>query len=282
MKVVFFGSSRYVVPVLEMLHEQFDLPLVVTTEQNRMDAVPFYCESKKIEYLIVRKSADLISNFQIEETQANIGIVADFGVLIPDQMLNAFPYGLLNLHPSLLPKYRGPTPVQNAILNGDTETGISIIRLDHYLDHGPVVAQTKETINATDTAKSLYERLFKIGGQLLLKTLQNFNNTQSAFTEQNHENATFTKPLSRDDGFLDLKKIYGAKEFFERMIRAYYPWPGVWTKAKIKDNLLLVKFLPEKKIQVEGGNEMAYKDFLNGYAERAADPDLISFLKKEL
>jgi len=281
MKVVFFGSSRFVVPVLEMIHNQFDLPLVVTTEQNKMDAVPFFCESQKIEYLTVRKSPDLISNFRIEESMANIGIVADFGVLIPDQLLNTFPYGVINIHPSLLPKYRGPTPVQNAILNGDTETGVTIIKLDKYLDHGPVLAQVKENIKENDTAKSLYERLFKIGGQLLIKTLGRYENTQSMFVVQNHENATFTKALTRDDGFLDLKNIYEAKEFFEKMIRAYYPWPGVWTKSMIGDKLLLVKFLPEKRIQVEGKNEMGYKDFINGYAT-AADPDLINFLKKEL
>jgi methionyl-tRNA formyltransferase len=180
-----------------------------------------------------------------------------------------------------LPKYRGPTPVQNAILNGDTETGVTIIKLDKYLDHGPVLAQVKETIRENDTAKSLYERLFKIGGQLLIKTLGRYENTQSMFVVQNHENATFTKALTRDDGFLDLKNIYEAKEFFEKMIRAYYPWPGVWTKSMIGDKLLLVKFLPEKRIQVEGKNEMGYKDFINGYAT-AADPDLINFLKKEL
>jgi methionyl-tRNA formyltransferase len=281
MKVVFFGSSRFVVPVLEMIHDQFDLPLVVTTEQNKMDAVPFFCESKKIQYLMIRKSPDLISNFRIEESMANIGIVADFGVLIPDQLLNSFPYGVINIHPSLLPKYRGPTPVQNAILNGDTETGVTIIKLDKYLDHGPVLAQVKETIKENDTAKSLYERLFKIGGQLLVKTLGRYENTQSLLVPQNHESATFTKALTRDDGFLDLKNIYEAKEFFEKMIRAYYPWPGVWTKSMIGDKLLLVKFLPEKKIQVEGKNEMGYKDFINGYAN-AADPDLINFLKKEL
>src|ERR1035437_8010125 len=108
MKVVFFGSSRYVVPVIETLHNNFDLPLVVTTEQNRMDAVPFYCIAKKIEYLPVRKSSDLISNYQIEGAVASIGVVADFGLLIPNQTMNVFEYGIINIHPSLLPKYRGP------------------------------------------------------------------------------------------------------------------------------------------------------------------------------
>jgi methionyl-tRNA formyltransferase len=246
-----------------------------------MDAVPFFCQSKKIEYITVRKSSDLISNYRIQETMANIGIVADFGVLIPTQLLNVFPYGVLNIHPSLLPKYRGPSPVQSAILNGDRETGVTIIKLDKYMDHGPVVAQVKEEIRENDTAKLLYERLFRIGGQLLVKSLVRYENAQNLFIPQNHEAATFTKALTRDDGFLDLKNIYEGKEFFDKMIRAYYPWPGVWTKTTIKEKPVIVKFLPGKKIQVESGNEMTYKDFLNGYANRA-DPDLIAFLKKEL
>jgi len=281
MRAVFFGSSRFVVPVLETIHNQFDLPLVVTTEQNKMDAVPFFCESKKIEYIIVRKSTDLISNYRIQEPMANIGIVADFGVLIPNQMLNAFPDGIINIHPSLLPKYRGPTPVQNAILNGDTETGVTIIKLDKYVDHGPIIAQVKEKIKENDTAKSLYERLFRIGGELLIKTLFKYGDAQGLTTAQDHESATFTKSLTRDDGFINLKNIYEGKEFFDKMIRAYYPWPGVWTKTTVNNKLLTIKFLPEKRIQVEGGNDMAYKDFLNGYAH-AANPDLVSFLKKEL
>jgi methionyl-tRNA formyltransferase len=281
MKAVFFGSSRYIVPVLETIYNQFDLPLVVTTEQNKMDAVPFFCEAKKVEYITVRKSPDLISNYRIEETMANVGVVADFGLLIPQQMMNIFPYGMLNIHPSLLPKYRGPTPAQSAILNGDTKTGVTIIKLDKYLDHGPVVAQVEEEIKENDTAKSLYERLFKIGGQLLVKTLSKYENAQTMFIPQNHDGATFTKALTRQDGFLDLKNIYEGKAFFDKMIRAYYPWPGVWSKAIINGKILLIKFLPEKKIQVEGGKEMEYKDFINGYA-KTADQNLISFLKKTL
>jgi len=146
-------------------------------------------------------------------------------------MMNVFPYGIINIHPSLLPKYRGPTPVQSAILNGDGETGVTIIKLDKYLDHGPVVAQVEEEIKDNDTAKSLYERLFKIGGELLIKTLARYENVQELFIPQNHEHATFTKALTRDDGYYDLQSISSGRGFFERMVRAYYPWPGVWSKA---------------------------------------------------
>lgn len=282
MKVVFFGSSRYVVPVIEMLNNNFDLPLVVTTEQSRMDAVPFYCIAKKIDCLTITKSSDLISNYQIEGVQASVGIVADFGLLIPEQVLNIFELGMINIHPSLLPKYRGPSPVQNAILNGDQTTGVSIIKLDKYLDHGPVIAQIEEGIKPEDTAQSLYERLFKMGTLLLDKTLVKYENSQALFVPQNHEHATFTKPLTKDDGFYEVTNMSDSREFFERMVRAYYPWPGVWIKAvlnKGKDPKV-IKFLPGKKIQVEGGNEMSYKDFLNGYPK--VDKDLAEFLKKEL
>jgi len=282
MKIVFFGSSRYVVPVIETLYNNFDLPLVVTTEQNKMDAVPFYCIAKKIDCLSVRKSADLISNYQIEGALASIGVVADFGLLIPDQVMGVFEYGVINIHPSLLPKYRGPTPVQSAILNGDQTTGVTIIKLDKYLDHGPVIAQIEEGIKPSDTAKTLYERLFIIGTDLLMKTLNRYENSNVILVPQNHEHASFTKPLTRDDGYYDLKSIFEGRDFFERMVRAYYPWPGVWSKASLneKGEEKVVKFLPNKKIQVESGNEMPYRDFLNGYPK--ADPILINFLQKEI
>ena len=282
MKIVFFGSSRYVIPVVKSLHSNFDLPLVVTTEQNRMDAVPFYCIAKKIEWLPVRKSADLIANYQIEAALASVGVVADFGLILPEQTMNIFEYGVINIHPSLLPKYRGPSPVQSAILNGDQTTGVTIIKLDKYLDHGPVIAQVEEEIKPSDTAKTLYERLFTIGTELLMKTLNSYENSRVMFIPQNHEHASFTKQLTKDDGYYDLQSIFSGRDFFERMVRAYYPWPGVWTKAVLneKGESKIIKFLPNKTVQVEGGNEMPYRDFLNGYPQ--ADSVLVNFLKKEV
>lgn len=283
MKVVFFGSSRYIVPTIEMLHNNFNLALVVTTEQNSMDPVPFYCKAKKINFISIRKSADLISNYDITSTLAEVGIVADFGLILPQQLFKVFPFGLINIHPSLLPKYRGPSPVQNSILNGDTQTGVTIIELDKNVDHGPVVAQVEEEIKQNDTAKSLYERLFKVGANLLLKELTRIESGKLLSIPQNHEHATFTHMLTRDDGYVDIKNFFSNKEFFDRMVRAYYPWPGAWTKIKVNPNEKIekvVKFLPEKRIQVEGGKEMGYKDFINGYPN--ANSILIDFLKKEL
>lgn len=283
MKVVFFGSSRYVTPVLEMLKNNFDLPLVVTTEQGSSEPVPFFCKTRKVNYVSVQKAADLIESYQIAEADAPVGVVADFGLIIPQQVIDAFPQGLVNIHPSLLPKYRGPTPVQNAILNGETETGVSIIKLDRYMDHGPVLAQIKEDIKPNDTAKSLYERLFKLSALLLEKTLFRLDTGQVIMIPQNHEHATFTKMLTRDDGYVDFENFFSGKNMFEKMVRAYFPWPGVWTKTNITENtkdIRLIKFLPDKRIQVEGGREMDYKDFINGYPK--ASKNLITFLKTDI
>lgn len=280
MKVVFFGSSRYVIPILNTLNTFFTLSFVVTTEQGSQEPVPFYCKANKIEYLSVRKKSDLTS-YEIQGKSADLGIVADFGLIIPDETMKFFTHGMINVHPSLLPKYRGSSPVQNTILNGDTKTGVSIIKLDSHMDHGPIIAQTEEEVKPDDTAKSLYERLFKLSCPLLQKTIQEFETKKVKLTPQDHESATFTKELRREDGFIDFKTT-SSKEFFDRIIRAYYPWPGVWTKSTLNPNAAekIIKFMPGKKLQVEGGREMDYKDFINGYPD--ADKNMIDFLKKDL
>lgn len=281
MKVVFFGSSRYIIPILETLNTFFTLSLIVTTEQGSMQPIPFYAKSKKIEYISVRKKADLITNYEIQGKGADLGVVADFGLIIPDETMKFFTHGIINIHPSLLPKYRGSSPVQNTILNGDTKTGVSIIKLDNHMDHGPLIAQLEEEVKPDDTAKSLYERLFKLSCPMLKKTIQDFEVQKVKLTPQHHEAATFTKELKREDGFIDFRTI-SSKEFFDRIIRAYYPWPGVWTKTILnpKSSEKIIKFMPEKKLQVEGGREMNYKDFINGYPE--ADKVMIDFLRKDL
>jgi len=282
MKIVFFGSSRYAVPVLDMLFNNFDLALAITTEQGSQDPIPFFCKAKKIDFVSLRKSADLIASPSLVVAMASLGVVADFGLIIPEDTLKSFSMGIINVHPSLLPKYRGATPAQNAILNGDKKTGVTIIQLDKYVDHGPIIAQVEEEIKSEDTAKDLYERLFKKGALLLEKVLPILQTTNITLKPQNHEEATFTKMLKKEDGFVDLKKKSSEIDFFNRMVRAYYPWPGVWTKLKLNptDEEKTVKFLPNKKIQVEGGKEMAYEDFINGYEK--ADKTLLDFLKKEI
>lgn len=282
MKVVFFGSSRQVIPILEELRLNSDLRFVVTTEQGSQDPVPFYCKIHKIDYILAGKSADLIDNVEIMQQMADLGVVADFGIVIPEQTFKQFTFGMINVHPSLLPKYRGATPVQSAILNGEATTGVTLIQLDQYVDHGPILAQEEEEIKKDDTSKDLYERLFKKGAMMLAKVLQDIQNQSIKLQQQNENQATFTKMLKREDGFMDLNKLLSEKELFERMIRAYYPWPGAWTltKLNLENSEKIVKFAPHNRIQVEGGREVTYKDFINGYPN--ADKTLLEFLKNNL
>jgi len=284
LKIIFLGSSKFVIPILEVLRKNFDLRLVLTTEKNATDAVPAYCIKNKIPYLSVQQFSNLTIQ-QLEKTKAPVGILADFGIIIPKQILNLFPKGIINIHPSLLPKYRGPTPVQTAILNGEKITGVSIIKLDEKVDHGPILGQEKEEILSTDTAETLYRRLFEKGANLLIRVLPKYIKGYLNPTEQNHNNATFTKPLTRQDGYLDISNATTAVTKIDRMIRAYFPWPGVWTKVQTTSNKkplttnskksevrsqkleVRIKFLPGNLIQVEGKKPISYKDFINGYPE---------------
>jgi methionyl-tRNA formyltransferase len=268
LKIVFFGSSGYVFPIIEVLQKNFDLSLVITTEKVG-GAVPAFCKQNKILYRSFSTLSDSNLKSLILDLKLPVGVVADFGLIIPEEILNAFPKGIINIHPSLLPKYRGPSPVQTAILDGEKITGVSIMKIDNEIDHGPILGQEKEEILDTDTAESLYKRLFAKGANLLPKVLNLYLKDNLKLTTQNHKKATFTKFLTRQSGYVDISKLEtrNSKLELERKIRAYFPWPGVWTQLRINDKLLRIKFLPKNKLQVEGKKPMSYKDFLNGYPE---------------
>jgi methionyl-tRNA formyltransferase len=251
MKIVFFSSSVFSPLVLPYLDKNFE-----------------------VEQIVDEKDA----NFEkVKNSKAQIAVLAAFGKILPKEILNHFKYGILNIHPSLLPKYRGSSPVQNAILNGDHETGVTVIKLDEAMDHGPVLAQEAIQILSTDTTQSLYEKLFPLGAKLLNENLEGYVSGKKMLTEQNHDSATYTKIITKDNGYINVLET--EPDELNRKIRAYFPWPGVWIKWQMaNDKWQIVKFLPENKIQVEGGKPMSYKDFLNGYPN--ADKTLVEFLKK--
>jgi methionyl-tRNA formyltransferase len=267
MNIIFFGSSNYVIPTIEVLKNNFELSLIITTEKSQ-GAVPSFCIKNKIPYLSIRQFSNSTTQ-QLQRIKAPVAVLADFGLIIPEEILNAFPKGIINIHPSLLPKYRGPTPVQTAILNGEKTTGISIMRLDKEIDHGPILGQEKEEILSSDTAETLYKKLFEKGASLLPNVLNKYLKDNLKLITQEHEKATFTKPLARQDGFIDISKLEtrNSKSELEQKIRAYFPWPGVWFKTKLNNTEKIIKLLPGEKLQVEGKKPMSYKDFLNGYPE---------------
>ncbi len=164
-------------------------------------------------------------------SRTDLFLVADFGQIIPPEVFTRPKHNTLCLHPSLLPKYRGASPVPYAILNADKVTGVTIFELDEKIDHGSIIAQFREPIRSDDTQESLLERLFQKGAARLVEILPAYIAGQIKPQPQNHSQATYAKRLTRLDGRIDWQK---SDEEIERFIRAMHPWPGAWTYAKLK------------------------------------------------
>ena len=270
LKIIFFGG-RHTTEILESLSEKFEVLLVISSDQSVVNA----SINKKITFAKVLEINEKLIN-GIKKIKPDIGVVADFGLIIPKKLIDVFPNGILNVHPSLLPKYRGPTPVQTAILNGDMKTGITIIRIDEKVDRGPIIFQEEHFISPSDNSETVYAHLFKRAAKILPDLLPRFMKGLLKSFEQNHKNATYTKSLKKEDGFIAVDKV-PAKQKLERMINAYHPWPSVWTRYPLtsqKSQKALIKLHPGGYIHVEGKKAMKYKDFINGY-ERGEE-----FLKK--
>lgn len=286
--MVFFGASAYVIPILQIL----DFDLVVTTEPKPTDSVRKFCTENKIPCLFVADRFNEEIIMKLRSLNTPIAVLASFGIIIPQQILDLFPKGILNIHPSLLPKYRGPTPIQSAILNGDEETGVTVIKLDAELDHGPIFAQKKRKLKQSDTSDILYNELFRTGAELIKTHLHEYLSGNLQLIGQIHPQATYTERLTRESGYFEINNP-PTPEKLERMIKAYYPWPGVWTRFLLEGGRLqrseshdsfkvktkILKFLPENTLQVEGKKPMTIKDFVNGYPQLQTTIEKILNLK---
>ncbi|MBI2062464.1 MAG: methionyl-tRNA formyltransferase [Candidatus Yanofskybacteria bacterium] len=211
LKIVFFGTPDFAMPVLEAL------------KKNSYNV--FHLQQKSLKDELVFE--------EFKSLKPDICIVAAYGKIIPQKFLDIPQFGFINIHPSLLPKYRGPSPIQTAILNEDQEAGVSIIVMDAEIDHGPLLAKREFSIfnfkfsNHSELAKELFE----LGAKLLIETLPKYIAGEIKIKEQDHSQATFTKMFSRDDGRINwnqpCEKIYN-------QIRALNPEPGTWTMWKGK------------------------------------------------
>lgn len=271
-KIVFFGAGPYVSRTVEVFKKKFEV-YVFTTETSQNDPLLLYCIHSNIPHFSIKKfDHEIIAD--IKKIGAKIAVLAFFGLIVPNDVLDLFDHGIINIHPSLLPKFRGPTPVQAAILAGEETTGVSIIRLDEEVDHGPILVQVEEKIEKDDTSATLYGRLFKKGAEMLSQVLPRYISGELKPANQNHSRATFTDRLTRESGRIDINNPPDAKQL-DRMIRAYYPWPSVWFRYQCEPsqregsllNGKIIKLFPELKIQVEGKNVMKLSDFVNGYPE---------------
>ncbi|MFB0552348.1 MAG: methionyl-tRNA formyltransferase [Phycisphaerae bacterium] len=155
--------------------------------------------------------------------KSDLIVVIAFGQKIGNDLINLPPKGAINVHASLLPKYRGAAPINWVIINGETETGISIITLAEKMDAGRMLAQSKTNIAPDETAGGLHDRLAQMAAPLLLKTIEQIDDGTAVYTEQDHSKATLAPKLKKTDGFIDFAE---PAEVLERKIRGFWSWPG--------------------------------------------------------
>lgn len=231
---------------------------------------------------------------ELGEHTSQLAVLAAYGHIIPQSVLDEFPLGIINIHPSLLPEYRGSTPIETTILDGKTKTGVSIMRLEAGMDTGPIYKQKTVHLTGTETKETLTEQLQQLGAELLVEVLPGIANGSLAPRQQPHpDRATYTHLLTKDDGAIDWQKPV---EIIEREIRAFSGWPKshtvfgeipvIITKAKVTHldkSVGAGEIVVDKKqlvvgtgkgcleilsLQPQGKKEMPVEAFLAGYRHK--------------
>jgi methionyl-tRNA formyltransferase len=298
-KIVFFGSSHFSEKILAALSIKYEIVLVITQSDKPvgrkkiMQQTPVALLAKKLNLPLIKpenlKSEETAA--LIENSKADLFVVVAYGKIIPQQILDFPQMGAINIHASLLPKYRGASPIHSALLNGDKETGITIMLMDAQMDHGPVLSKGALAIDDKDTFPELEKKLAILAEKLILTALPKFISGKLKAKTQEHQQATYTKIINRQDGEINWNRP--AFEIYNKY-RAYIIWPGIWTKwnnkiLKITACKIYKGHFPEKyigkvfqenkkvfvscqvgfieilQLQLEGKTAMPIANFLKGH-----------------
>ena len=296
-RTIFLGSGAFGVPTLRGLaeHQAIDPVGVVTAPARRagrrqeLTPTPIEIEARALGLEPVLTPERLRAPDSIASVlglEPWLAVLVDYGQIVPPAILD-LAKGALNVHPSLLPRHRGATPIPAAILAGDPETGVTVIRMDAGIDTGPIVAQERIPLDGRETTPELEERLSALGAELLLRTLGPWLARELRPRAQDSAAATLTKPLRREDG--RLRSAVPARDL-ERQVRAYTPWPGSFVEtpagrlivraAAVDDGIAgsagtidriglntVEGRLAFERVQPAGGREMTWDDYLRGGAK---------------
>ncbi len=241
-RIVFMGSPDFAVPTLRALAAHYPVVGVVTQPDrpagrgNQLTPPPVKIVAQELgmEILQPEKLRTPEAFAQLQAWNPGLIVVAAFGQILRPNVLELPPYGCINVHASLLPRWRGAAPIQAAILAGDKETGITIMKMDAGLDTGPMLSQKAIDILPSDTGGSLFQKLSALGGELLLETLPRYLGGGLQPQPQPVDGSTYAPMLKKEDGLLDFTRP--ASEL-ERLVRAFSPWPGAymtWKDAPLK------------------------------------------------
>ena len=297
MKLVFLGTPDFAVEALKSIYNTDNEILAVITQPDKpvgRKGVITPCAVKVLANSLSLKtlSYDKISKSGVEDLKAlnpDIMVTCAYGQILSKEILDIPKYGVINIHASLLPKYRGASPIQWAILNGDKETGVTIMQTELGVDTGDIISQVKTEILPNETAGDLFDRLSKLGAELIVKVLNDYNNGKVQFTKQDDSKAVKVGLIKKEDGKIDFSK--SATEIVN-LVRGFNPWPVAFTfyeskslkifSAEVvnyqgsagevlyadKDNGLIIatgdKAIKVNELQLEGSKKMCIKDFLLG------------------
>lgn len=254
MKIIFLGTPDFSVAVLESLIKSHHEILAVVTQPDKMR------DRCRITYSPVKEYAlkhglkvlqyEKISRDGIDDLRAlkpDVLITAAYGQILSEEILNLAPYGVLNVHASLLPEYRGSAPIQWAIINGERETGITIMKTAYKVDSGDILLQVKTPIGDDETAGELFDRLSVLGGEALIEALEIIESGKAVFVPQNHSKMTYFPMLKKENGKIDFNK---SAFDIKCLVRGVTPWPSAFT-------FLNGKMLKIHKVSVVDGQGIA-------------------------
>lgn len=303
-KVVFFGSADFSVPILLELIKRFKVQAVVTEidkpagrgREIIQGPVKIMAKQHKIPYfqpLSIKKNPKLYK--MIADLKPDVIVTASYGKIIPLEILNIPEHGSINVHPSLLPKYRGCSPIQTALCNGDDKTGVTIILMDEGMDSGDIIDQKEIEINPNEDYTDLAHKLALLSAEMLVTCIPKYINGQIELVIQDDHQATFTKKIEKNYGRIDWQKT--AKEIFNQY-RGYKLWPGSFTTFKnrkldlieieynnslkiddqykngqvfVQDRSVYIKCsdgaVQIKQVKLEGKKEVDINNFVNGHQD---------------
>lgn len=301
-ELIFLGTPDFALPALKRLMASDFKPSLVITQPDqpvgrRQELTPppvkVLANQNKIKVLQPATKKELADIFR--KNFCDVAIVVAYGMILPASVLATPKHGFLNIHPSLLPKYRGSSPIQSALLNGEKETGVTVMKLTEKMDAGPILVS--QGFKITDqNASQLHDLLAELGAELLVKVLPDYLSNKIDLMPQDDSRATYTKIIKREDGLINWGK---SAELIFNQFRAFNPWPGVFTylagkRLKISnlsvfsgnlkqddsphgtvflstDKDLVVKcgegYIKLDKIQLEGKKETTASEFLKGHQD---------------
>lgn len=298
-KTIFMGTPDFAVPALKALHRAGHHICLVVTQPDRpkgrgrqLSPPPVKVAAQDLNLKVFQPESVKTPEFYktMVGYEPDLFVVVAYGHILPKKILEAAPMGAINLHASLLPKYRGPAPIQWAIINGETETGVTSMLMDAGLDTGEILLSQKTPVKPGDTAGSLHDRLSQLSSSVLEDTLAGFASGNIRPVSQDHGKATYAPMLKKSDGRIDWSK---PAEFLERFVRGMCPWPGAhtyWGSKRINIFFSRVCKMPEssppgtvlasfsnelrvatgdkalaiEELQLASGRRMNIDDFLKG------------------